>query len=389
MWRTVTLDEVCTLRNGRAYKKPELLSEGKYPVLRVGNFFTSDNWYYSDLELEETKYCANGDLLYAWSASFGPRIWEGGKVIYHYHIWRVDVDETLVDRKFLFYWFEYDKELVKAASGTGTTMMHVSKGSMEKRVLQLPPLAEQQRIVAKLDAAFAEIDKAIQVAESKHTEVENLKTELLSSLLNGEDWETVPLGELYKIGSSKRVLKADWKTDGVPFYRGREITLLSADGHVDNDLFITEQQYQSLSKKSGVPVAGDIMVTAIGTIGNTYLVEPNHKFYFKDASVLWLKKEAEVSSEYIRYWLKTDDFFSQLDKGNGATVDTLTIKKLASVVIQLPPLAEQQRIVAKLDAAFAEIDRANASVLKAKAHYQALKSAILAQELQPPKSEAA
>ena len=171
-------------------------------------------------------------------------------------------------------------------------------------------------------------------------------------------WKTVKLGELYKIGSSKRVLKADWKTEGVPFYRGREITLLSADGYIDNDLFISDQHYQSLSKKSGVPVAGDIMVTAIGTIGNTYLVEPNHKFYFKDASVLWLKKKAEVSSEYIQYWLKADDFFSQLDKGNGATVDTLTIKKLASVVIQLPPLAEQQRIVAKLDAAFAEIDRA-------------------------------
>jgi type I restriction enzyme S subunit len=171
-------------------------------------------------------------------------------------------------------------------------------------------------------------------------------------------WRTVKLGALYKVGSSKRVLKADWKTEGVPFYRGREITSLSACGYVDNDLFISEQHYESLSQKSGVPTAGDIMITAIGTIGNTYIVKSNHKFYFKDASVLWLKKEADVSSKYIQYWLKTDEFYSQLDKGNGATVDTLTIKKLASVVLPLPPLAEQQRIVAKLDAAFAEIDRA-------------------------------
>ncbi|MCF5049953.1 restriction endonuclease subunit S, partial [Pseudomonas simiae] len=75
------LEEVCRFINGRAYKQPELLGQGKYPVLRVGNFFTNDNWYYSDLELDEDKYCDKGDLLYAWSASFGPRIWEGDKVI--------------------------------------------------------------------------------------------------------------------------------------------------------------------------------------------------------------------------------------------------------------------------------------------------------------------
>src|SRR4029079_18777461 len=88
-WQTKKLSEVCELVNGRAYSKPELQAAGKYRVLRVGNFFTNDHWYHSDLELEDNKYCDTGDLLYAWSASFGPRIWSGGKVIYHYHIWKV------------------------------------------------------------------------------------------------------------------------------------------------------------------------------------------------------------------------------------------------------------------------------------------------------------
>ena len=77
-WKFKRLDEVCTFINGRAYKKDELLSSGKYMVLRVGNFFTNKEWYYSDLELSEDKYCENGDLLYAWSASFGPRMWDWG-----------------------------------------------------------------------------------------------------------------------------------------------------------------------------------------------------------------------------------------------------------------------------------------------------------------------
>ena len=70
-WEVKKLIEVSSLINGRAFKQNELLSEGKYKVLRVGNFFTNSNFYYSNLELEDEKYCYKGDLLFAWSASFG------------------------------------------------------------------------------------------------------------------------------------------------------------------------------------------------------------------------------------------------------------------------------------------------------------------------------
>ena len=101
-WETVELGSVATLLNGRAYKQDELLHDGKYPVLRVGNFFSNRDWYYSDLELEPEKYCDNGDLLFAWSASFGPKIWDGGKVIYHYPIWKIILTDS-IDRAFLYY----------------------------------------------------------------------------------------------------------------------------------------------------------------------------------------------------------------------------------------------------------------------------------------------
>jgi type I restriction enzyme S subunit len=166
----------------------------------------------------------------------------------------------------------------------------------------------------------------------------------------------VKLSDLFRVGSSKRVLKSDWKDAGVPFYRGREITRLSKTGFADNELFVSEEHFKDLSVKYGVPVPGDIMVTAIGTIGNTYIVNERDRFYFKDASVLWLHKEAEVDSRFIDYWLKSDLFFDQLDRGNGATVDTLTIEKLSNVKLLLPSLDKQRKVVEKLDAAFADID---------------------------------
>lgn len=173
-------------------------------------------------------------------------------------------------------------------------------------------------------------------------------------------WQTKKLSDLFQVGSSKRVLKSQWKTSGVPFYRGREVTRLAADGFVENELFISEEHFAELSKECGVPKAGDIVITAIGTIGNSHVVRSSDRFYFKDASVLWMKRTADVSSEFVNLWLKSPGFFDQLDRGNGATVDTLTIQKLQSVEISVPPLAEQQRIVGVLDEAFAGLATAQA-----------------------------
>lgn len=152
-WTRRKLGDVCRLWNGRAYKKEELLDQGKYVVLRVGNFFTNDRWYYSDLELEAEKYCDDGDLLYAWSASFGPRVWAGGKVIYHYHIWKITLEDELIDKGFLYHFLDWDAARIKSSMGSGSTMIHVTKGAMEQRAISLPPLDEQRRIAEVLRSA--------------------------------------------------------------------------------------------------------------------------------------------------------------------------------------------------------------------------------------------
>ena len=149
-WCWCRLGDVITFINGRAYSKEELLDKGKYRVLRVGNFFTNDSWYYSNLELESEKYCDNGDLLYAWSASFGPRIWSEDKVIFHYHIWKLDFSERILYKKYLYYFLLQDVNKIREST-TGSTMVHVSMTNMIPRLIPIPPLAEQKRIVAAIE----------------------------------------------------------------------------------------------------------------------------------------------------------------------------------------------------------------------------------------------
>ena len=142
-WTIEKLSSVSTLLNGRAYKQDELLEHGKYKVLRVGNFFTNSNYYYSDLELEDDKYCSNGDLLFAWSASFGAFIWSGEKVIYHYHIWKVIYDEHRLNKLFYQYLLNMMTSSFKI-DVHGIGMVHLTKAGMEQYELPLPPLSLQE-----------------------------------------------------------------------------------------------------------------------------------------------------------------------------------------------------------------------------------------------------
>ena len=178
-WEQVRLAEICELINGRAYNADELLTTGT-PVLRVGNFFSNDKWYYSNLILEDKKYCDNGDLLYAWSASFGPRIWEGGKVIYHYHIWKVAVSENAI-KEYLYFALEGETKKIKASSH-GTTMLHITKTDMENHLIFLPPLEEQNQIAI----LFQSIETAMEQVEGQEKKLKTLQEKLISGLLSPE-----------------------------------------------------------------------------------------------------------------------------------------------------------------------------------------------------------
>ena len=168
-WEVKKLETVSILLNGRAYKQNELLDSGKYKVLRVGNFFTNSNYYYSDLELEEDKYCDDGDLLFAWSASFGAFIWNGGKVIYHYHIWKVLYDKQMLNiHYYRFLLNTMTTYFMKDVHGIG--MVHLTKAGMEQYDLPIPPLPLQQEFADKIEA----IEKQKELIKQSIKETEEL-----------------------------------------------------------------------------------------------------------------------------------------------------------------------------------------------------------------------
>ena len=190
-WKEYKLGEICEVINGRAYKQEELLDGGKYRVLRVGNIFQGNNWYYSDMELPEDKYCNKGDLLYAWSCGFAPYIWEGEKTIYHYHIWKLVENQNIVNRIFLYYYLiENTKRFL---GGThGSVMLHLTKREMEEQTVKLPSLSIQQHIASILKS----LDDKIEVNRKINENLEQQAQALFKSwFVDFEPFRDQPLVE--------------------------------------------------------------------------------------------------------------------------------------------------------------------------------------------------
>lgn len=354
-WPHCKLEDVCRLVNGRAYKRTELLEEGKYRVLRVGNLFTNNSWFWSDLELDEDKYIDKGDLIYAWSASFGPRIWRGEKVIYHYHIWKCLPDPTLIDKHFLYRLFEWDVAKIKADHGTGSTMIHVTKGDMEARPISLPPLPEQRRIVAKLDRLSARSAAARDHLARTTKLATRAKQAILLELLSG-DWQSAWLADLAKVGTGATPKKGTSR-----FYDGGNIPWVTS-GAVNDIRILKAEQFITdaaiLETNCKVYPAGTLLMAMYGegrTRGMVARLEIAAATN-QALAAIQINPNAPVRADWV-IWVLHSKYLELRELAFGGVQTNLNLGMVKTIEVPIPPLEEQDIRLRKIEAAFARIDR--------------------------------
>ena len=396
-WCWCKLKDIMEFINGRAYKKEDLLSSGKYKVLRVGNFFTNNSWYYSNLELTEDKYCYKGDLLYAWSASFGPKIWDGDKTIFHYHIWNVKYNNSVVTRDYLFYFLLYDKNQI-SKSTTGSTMVHVSMENMKPRFIPLPPLKEQQRIVAKIEHWLTLINQIEQGKAELQTSIKQTKSKILDLAIHGklvpQDPTDEPAFELLKRINPKAEITCDNGQYGkIPknwcacklvdicsfLSRGKSPKYSENDKTYpvfaqkcnlkDGGISLEQARFldpSTINKWNDVYKlqTGDVLVnsTGTGTVGRTRLFNTNclgsYPFVVPDSHVSVIRVLKSICPQFIYAFISSNSIQQYMEENLAGSTNQkeLYIGVLENMLIFLPPLAEQHRIVAKIEELFSSLD---------------------------------
>ncbi len=160
------------------------------------------------------------------------------------------------------------------------------------------------------------------------------------------------VSDLCEITSSKRIFAADYQTEGVPFFRGKEITeKYNGAIEVSTELFIARSKFEEIKAKSGAPRPGDLLLTSVGTLGSTYVVRRGDEFYFKDGNITWFRAFDGLDSDYFKFWLTAPDGRAELKKCTiGSSQSAYTIVLLKGMEIELPSLSEQRRIASILSA---------------------------------------
>lgn len=388
-WEIKKLGEVCKVIAGQSPEGKFYNSEGN------GMPFYQGKKEYGEKYIGEpttwttkiTKEAEAGDILMSVRAPVGPVNFATQKICIGRGLAALRVGKS-IDKEFLYnFLIKHENEI---EGNAGAVFNSINKTQIENIEIPLPPLPEQQRIVSILDEAFAAIER------SRNAAVKNLKNakELFESYLQGvfengnNDWEVKCLGQLGTITSSKRIYKSEYVKDGVPFYRTKEIKELSNGKPVTLELFISRDRYEQIKKSFGVPQIGDLLMSAVGTIGEIMVIENEDEFYFKDGNIVWFKDFQRLDTNYLKYALTA--FVEKIKSlAIGAAYSALTIEKLNKYEIAFPKTKEdQQTIVRQLDALRAETQKLEAVYQKKIANLDELKKSILQLALSPVEGKA-
>lgn len=278
----------------------------------------------------------------------------------------------LIDKEFLYsFLLKHENEIV---GNTGAVFNSINKAQIEAIEILLPPLPEQQRIVAILDEAFAAIAKAKANAEQNLKNAKELFESYLQGVFEnkGEGWEEKTLGAVYDVRDGTHD-SPKYQEEGFPLITSKNLKkdLLN----YNNVNYISEQDYININKRSKVD-KGDILFAMIGTIGNPVVIQEEPDFAIKNVALF--KVPAGQNSNFLKYFL---DAKSNIDKmmgdAKGTTQKFVGLGYLRGFKILLPPLKEQQNIVQKLDALSLETKRLEAIYQQKINDLEELKKSVL------------
>lgn len=263
---------------------------------------------------------------------------------------------------------------------TGLTVPKLNQAQLRSIPIPLPPLAEQQRIVAKLDAAFAEIDRAVEVAEAKQQQTQRLQSAALASIMVASEWKTDLLGDICDFQGGSQPPKKEFLHEPREGYvRFIQIRDFKSDKNIT---------YIPVSKKNRLCQEDDILIGRYGASVGQIL--RGLAGAYNVALMKTKPNKTIISKGWLYAYLNSPLFQQPLMRASSRSAQNGFSKNdISSFEVPLPPLEEQKNLIARLDEIFEQIDIARDAFNSGKRQYAALKSAILAQELQPPHIEAA
>ncbi len=286
------------------------------------------------------------------------------------------ISEQLDQQYFLHYlksdiMLNYIKEYA-----TGSVRDNLKLSDLGKLSVNLRPLDEQRRIAAVLDKVSDLIAKRRQQLEKLDLLVKARFVEIFGDPeINNKNWQVLPMSKICSVSSSKRIYKSEQSSYGIPFWRISDLNNLINTGKVTPDLYISVERYKELKSQGQVPIAGDILITSRGTLGQCYIVKEEDKFYFQDGMISWLSEYMDnITPIYISYLFKMSGFKKQIESMQaGSTVAYLSIAMIKQLKVMLPDIETQQNFADFV----AQTEKVKSNIKESLTKLETLKKALM------------
>ncbi len=391
-WAAATLDDLGSYLNGMAFKPEDWTGTG-YPIIRIQNLTNPDRPLNRTKRTFDERYLVrSGDLLISWSATLDAFIWEGEDGVLNQHIFKV-TPSPAVDPVFLYH--ASRKAIADLIAGEhlhGSTMKHINRGPLLSHAVCLPPLAEQRRIVAKLDALTARTARARADLDRIPALAARYKQAVLESALSGALTANMPSDDqgVFGVRSYGDLALDDqdrgaWRLDTLPerwaWLPFHEVF----DDVTDSRRKLPTKEYRSAGR---FPVVDQGEVLVPGFTDREDLVHrsppPNIVFGDHTRCVKFLAEPFVQGADGVKV-LKpkpaVDAQFAELLL-RGVTIPnkgySRHMKFLRESYFPVCSLVTQTEIVRRVKSAFAEIDRLTAEADAARRLLDRLDQAILA-----------
>jgi type I restriction enzyme, S subunit len=371
--KLVEFGAICDLQNGRAFKPIEWTDTG-VPIIRIQNLNDeSKPFNYCDSEVEDKFHVKNNDLLFSWSGtpgtSFGAFFWNRGFAYLNQHIFNVKVNSYSTNKSYIRYAINSRlQEIIDQAHG-GVGLKHITKKKLEKVLIPLPPLPEQQKIAAILDAADSLRQKDQQLIDHYTALSQSLFLGMFGDpVTNPKGWDFIRLDSLGNISSGSTPSRevGEYYRGNIPWVKTTEVNgqlIIKTSEH------ISEKALSNTSCR--LNVAGSLIIAMYGQGKTRGKVGKLGIEAATNQACAVIPPSDKMNFDYLFLLIKL--LYEDLRKlGRGGNQPNLNCGIIKSYTVISPPLSLQNQFAERIEAIEKQKQKAQAGLEKSEDLFNSL-----------------
>ena len=342
--KLIALKDVCKINMGQSPNSSNYNDYGDGMPFFQGNADFGERYPITRVWCNTpTKIAGPGDILISVRAPIGALNYAKEECCIGRGLAAITPDRNKVSQDFI-YWALKGKKAELNDKGNGSTFKAISRKILEQTMIPDINFEQQHKCAENLEKIYGIIQNRRKELLALDDLIKARFVEMFGDpVSNPKGWDMVELGELTGIGSSKRIFEKEYVSEGIPFYRTKEIVELSKGNSISTELYITEERFAEIKEQYGVPKAGDLLISAVGTIGIIWIVDGKNDFYFKDGNLIRVDSSDKFDSVYMKNLLENLIVEYKKQMSSGTAYAALTISGLTKMKVYDVPMELQNQ----------------------------------------------